>query len=62
MNNRGSFATPFSYIYGIMKDKIKIDGLNIRHVAQIIHRKMITRVSKSGKTYSRKNLKKDLEY
>ena len=26
MNNRGSFATPFSYIYGVMKDKIKIDG------------------------------------
>jgi hypothetical protein len=45
-----------------MKDEIKIDGLNIRHVAQIIHRKMITRVSKSGKTYSRKNPKKDLEY
>jgi len=62
MNNRVGFRQPFLYIYGMMKDDRKLDGLNIRHVAQIIHRKMITRVSKSGKTYSRKNLKKDLEY
>ena len=36
------------------------NGLNERHVAQIIRRKMITKVKPSGKTYSRKNLKKNL--
>jgi len=56
------FAGSLSYIDDMMKDERKLDGLSVRHVAQIIHRKMITRVSISGKTYSRKNLKKDLEY
>lgn len=49
-----------SYIYS-MKDENKIDGLNVRHVAQIVRRKMITRTKASKKIYSRKNLKKDLE-
>jgi hypothetical protein len=61
MNNRGGFATPFSYIYGMMKDERKLDGLSVRHVAQIVRRKMITRTKPSKKNYSRKNLKKDLE-
>jgi len=52
---------PFLYIYGMMKEERKIDGLNARHVAQIVRRKMITRTKASKKVYSRKNLKKDLE-
>ena len=49
-----------SYIYS-MKDENKINGLDVRHVAQIVRRKMITRTKPSKKVYSRKNLKKDLE-
>jgi hypothetical protein len=45
----------------MMKDERKLDGLGVRHVAQIVRRKMITRTKPSKKTYSRKNLKKDLE-
>jgi hypothetical protein len=45
----------------MMKDDIKLDGLSVRHVAQIVRRKMITRTKPSNKNYSRKNLKKDLE-
>jgi hypothetical protein len=36
----------------------KIEGLNKRHLAQIIRRKMISKVKPSKKTYSRKNNKK----
>jgi hypothetical protein len=61
MNNRVGFRQPFLYIYGIMKDDRKLDGLSVRHVAQIVRRKMITRTKQSKKNYSRKNLKKDLE-
>jgi len=43
-----------------MKEQDKIDGLNKRHVAQIIRRNMVQRVKPSKKVYSRKNLKKDL--
>lgn len=32
--------------------------LNLRHVAQIVRRNMITKVTPSGKEYSRKKLKK----
>jgi hypothetical protein len=49
-----------SYIYGMMKDERKLDGLSVRHVAQIVRRKMITKTKPSNKNYSRKNLKKDL--
>ena len=52
---------PFLYISHMMKEERKIDGLNARHVAQIVRRKMITRTKASKKVYSRKNLKKDLE-
>jgi len=45
----------------MMKDDRKLDGLSVRHVAQIVRRKMITRTKPSSKNYSRKNLKKDLE-
>ena len=54
-------ARSLSYIYGMMKDDRKLDGLSVRHVAQIVRRKMITRTKPSNKNYSRKNLKKDLE-
>ena len=54
-------ARSLSYIYGMMKDDRKLDGLSVRHVAQIVRRKMITRTKPSKKNYSRKNLKKDLE-
>ena len=55
------FAGSLSYISNMMKEERKIDGLNARHVAQIVRRKMITRTKASKKIYSRKNLKKDLE-
>ena len=61
MNNRVGFCQPFLYIYGMMKDDRKLDGLSVRHVAQIVRRKMLTRTKQSKKNYSRKNLKKDLE-
>jgi hypothetical protein len=55
------FAGSLSYIDDMMKDDRKLDGLSVRHVAQIVRRKMITRTKPSKKKYSRKNLKKDLE-
>lgn len=51
----------FLYISNMMKEERKIDGLNARHVAQIVRRKMLQRLKPSKKIYSRKNLKKDLE-
>jgi hypothetical protein len=36
-----------------MKEDKKINGLNERHIAQIIRRKMIQRVKPSGKVYKR---------
>lgn len=39
------------------KDKETINGIDKRHVAQIIRRNMVTRVGKNGKAYSRKNYK-----
>ena len=42
-----------------MKDN-KINGLNKRHVAQIIRRNMIQRTKPSKKVYSRKSFKRDL--
>jgi hypothetical protein len=44
-----------------MKDSKKIDGLNVRHVAQIIRRNMITKIKPSGKTYSRRKFKVSVE-
>ena len=40
----------------------QINGLNERHVAQIIRRKMIQQVVPSGKVYSRKNIKNKTDY
>lgn len=39
------------------KDKNGFNGLNKRHVAQIIRRTMITKTKPSGKTYNRKKTK-----
>lgn len=36
------------------KEKIKINGLSLRHVAQIVRRKMIQKSVPSKKVYSRK--------
>lgn len=41
-----------------MKKKDKIDGLNKRHVAQIVRRNMITRIKPSKKIYNRKRKEK----
>jgi hypothetical protein len=35
----------------------KLNGLNPRHVAQIIRRKMITKTKPCGKAYNRKKIK-----
>jgi hypothetical protein len=40
-----------------MKEEEKINGLNKRHVSQIIRRNMITRTKPSKKVYSRKGKK-----
>ena len=61
MNNRGGFATPLSYIYDMMKEQDKFNGLSKGQVKQIIRRNMITRVRSSKKVYDRKNFKRDLE-
>jgi hypothetical protein len=37
------------------KETKKINGLNERHVAQIVRRKSIVQVTPSGKEYNRKN-------
>lgn len=41
-----------------MKTENKFNGLSERHVAQIIRRKMTQKSKPSGKTYSRKTIKK----
>lgn len=41
----------------MMKEQEKIDGLSMRHVAQIVRRSMITRTKPSKKVYNRKNNK-----
>jgi len=40
-------------------EKIKINGLNIRHVAAIVRRNMITKTKPSDKVYNRKKSKYD---
>ena len=40
-----------------MKKKEEIDGINKRYVAQIVRRKMITKVKPSKKVYNRKKEK-----
>jgi hypothetical protein len=45
-----------------MKEQDKIDGLNKRHVAQIIRRNMVTRTKPSKKVYDRKKERKGLDF
>jgi hypothetical protein len=56
------FAGSLSYIYGMMKQEDKFNGLSKGQVKQIIRRNMITRVSKSAKVYDRKKGKKGLAF
>jgi hypothetical protein len=40
-----------------MENSNQLNGLSIRHVAQIVRRKMIQKVKPSGKVYNRKKYK-----
>lgn len=54
------------YISSVMtddkKDKDILNGLNLRHVAQIVRRKMITKDHGNKKTYSRKKKHKGQDH
>ncbi len=62
MKERGGFATPLSYIYDMMKEQDKFNGLSRGQVKQIIRRNMITRVKSSKKVYDRKKEKRNLAF
>ena len=62
MNNFWASHEALSYIYVIMKEQDKINGLSKGQVKQIIRRNMVQRVKNSKKIYSRKNFKKDLAF
>ena len=56
------FAGSLSYIYVIMKEQDKFNGLSRGQVKQIIRRNMITRVKTSKKVYDRKKEKRNLGF
>ena len=56
------FAGSLSYIYVIMKEQDKFNGLSRGQVKQIIRRNMITKVKASKKVYDRKKEKRNLEF
>ena len=56
------FAGSLSYIYDMMKEQDKFNGLSRGQVKQIIRRNMITRVKSSKKVYDRKKEKRNLEF
>ena len=56
------FAGSLLYIYVIMKEQDKFNGLSRGQVKQIIRRNMITRVKASKKVYDRKKEKRNLEF
>jgi hypothetical protein len=56
------FVRSLSYIYVIMKEQDKFNGLSKGQVKQIIRRNMITRVKVSKKVYDRKKEKKGLAF
>ena len=62
MNNFRASHEALSYIHDIMKEQDKINGLNKRHVAQIIRRNMVERVKSSKKAYDRKKEKRNLAF
>jgi hypothetical protein len=55
------FVRSLSYIYVIMKEQDKFNGLSKGQVKQIIRRNMITRIKASKKVYDRKKEKRNLE-
>jgi hypothetical protein len=55
------FVRSLSYIYTIMKEQDKFNGLSKGQVKQIIRRNMITRVKASKKVYDRKKEKRNLD-
>jgi len=55
------FVRSLSYIYTIMKEQDKFNGLSKGQVKQIIRRNMITRVKVSKKVYDRKKEKRNLD-
>ena len=62
MNNFRASHEALSYIYVIMKEQDKINGLSKGQVKQIIRRNMITRVKASKKIYDRKKEKRNLAF
>lgn len=62
MNNFWASHEALSYIYIIMKEQDKINGLSKGQVKQIIRRNMITRVKASKKIYDRKKEKRNLAF
>ena len=62
MKNFWASHEALSYIYVIMKEQDNFNGLNKRHVAQIIRRNMVTRTKPSKKVYDRKKERKGLDF
>jgi hypothetical protein len=62
MNNFWASNEALSYISDMMKEQDKIDGLNRRHVVQIIRRNMSQRIKPSKKVYDRKKERKNLAF
>jgi len=54
------FVKSLYYIYDMMKQEDKFNGLSKGQVKQIIRRNMITRVKTSNKVYDRKREKRGL--
>lgn len=50
------------YICVMKKEEITINGLSLRHVAQIVRRKMIQKSVPSKKVYSRKDKHKQKDF
>jgi hypothetical protein len=44
-----------------MENSNQLNGLSLRHVAQIVRRRMIQKAKPSGKVYNRKKYKSDNE-
>lgn len=44
-----------------MENNNKLNGLSLRHVAQIVRRRMIQKAKPSGKVYDRKKYKQNNE-
>ena len=50
------------YLCVMKKEEITINGLSLRHVAQIVRRKMIQKSVPSKKVYSRKDKHKQKDF